>query len=375
MASIPAELNFYPSFNIQYIPGLLFNFIVKIPFLLSDIALALLLYKIVEELTKSKGLAEKAAIFWFLNPFVIWISAGWGMWDTLPALFSLLAFYLLLKKKIAFSAVSISLGVASKLYPALFLVPIAIYILKVSPVKVRVKDTLTFLSVFVIVSLLLFLPYLSQIISFFSSYFLPSAAVISVAITDPVVNPLGFGLTYWSVYLLNRLINIPVSSGVFSFATILSVLLVAASVVFVFWKSGRLIITKSAYDLALIMLLPVIALFLSYRIICEQWFIWLIPFLLIFYASGHVKRSLFWGVSAVALLYSVLNCPFPFFFLPLAPWYANSLLVMVHAIWAVEPFRITVLAVLGCIFSIILFLILLDLKRSFNNISAKLRSC
>ena len=102
MASIPAELNFYPSFNIQYIPGLLFNFIVKIPFLLSDIALALLLYKIVEELTKSKGLAEKAAILWFLNPFVIWISAGWGMWDTLPAFFSFPAFYLILKKEICF---------------------------------------------------------------------------------------------------------------------------------------------------------------------------------------------------------------------------------------------------------------------------------
>jgi len=75
MTSIPTALDFYPAFNLQYVPGLLFNFIVKIPFLISDIALAVLLYKIVEEITKSKGLAEKAAILWFLNPFVIWISA------------------------------------------------------------------------------------------------------------------------------------------------------------------------------------------------------------------------------------------------------------------------------------------------------------
>ncbi len=113
-----------PRFNVQYVPGMLFNSIVKTPFLISDIAITFLLYKIVEELTKSKGLAEKAALIWFLNPFVIWISAGWGMWDTLPALFSLAAFFFLLKKRIAFSAVCLSLGVALKLYPALFLVPI-----------------------------------------------------------------------------------------------------------------------------------------------------------------------------------------------------------------------------------------------------------
>jgi hypothetical protein len=362
MTSIPAALDFYPAFNLQYVPGLLFNFLVKIPFLISDIALALLLYKIVEELTKSKGLAEKAVILWFLNPFVIWISAGWGMWDTLSALFSLMSFFLLLKKKLALSAVSISLAVALKLYPALFLVPIAIYILKVNPVNVRVKNCLAFFSVFSAVSLLLFLPYLGQITSFFTGYFLPSPTAPGAS-TDPIVNPLGFGLTYWSVYLLNRLINIPVSSEFFSFTTFLSVIMVVVSLLLVFWKTCKLTINKSAYDLALIMLLPVIALFLSYRIICEQWFVWILPFLVILYVGGRVKRSLFWGASAVALLYSVLNCPLPFFFLPLSPWYSNSLLKMVNAFMSVEPVRIITLAVLGCIFSVILVLILFDVLK------------
>ena len=51
MASLPSALNFYPAYNIQYVPGIAF-----------------LLYTIVEELTKNKGLAEKAAFLWFLNP-------------------------------------------------------------------------------------------------------------------------------------------------------------------------------------------------------------------------------------------------------------------------------------------------------------------
>jgi hypothetical protein len=363
MTSIPPALDFYPSFNIQYVPGLLFNFVVKIPFLISDVVLAVLLYKIVREITKNKGLAEKAAMIWFLNPFVIWISVGWGMWDTLTALFSVMAFYFLLKKKFAFSAVSIGLGVASKLYPVLFLVPIVFYILKVDPVKERLKHCLVFFSGFVAVSLLLFFPYLSQISSFFGSYFLPSAGG-SGAITDPVVNPLGFGLTYWSTYLLNRLIHIPVSSTVFTYVTWLSVVMVAVSLLLVFWKTSKFRISKPVYDLAFMMLLPVIALFLSYRIICEQWFVWLLPFLVILYVDGRIRRSLFWGASAVALLYSVMNCPLPFFFLPLVPWYSNSLLAMVYAIWAVEPMRIITLAVLGCVFSVLLIFILFDLRGS-----------
>jgi len=276
-----------------------------------------------------------------------------------------MAFFFLLKKKFAYSAVCLSLGVASKLYPALFLVPIAIYILKVNPVNVRVKNCLAFFSVFIAISLLLFLPYLGQISSFFGGYFLPSAGEPG-AITDPVVNPLGFGLTYWSVYLLNRLINIPVSSDVFSFITLLSVLMVVVSLLLVFWKTRKLAINRPAYDLALVMLLPLIALFLSYRIICEQWFVWLLPFLVILYVGGRVKRSLFWGASAVALLYSVLNCPLPFFFLPLSPWYSNSLLTLVSAFWTVEPVRIISLAVLGCIFSVILVLILFDFLKVKN---------
>jgi Gpi18-like mannosyltransferase len=135
MASLPATLNFYPTLNIEVIPGMLFNFVVKIPILISDIAITFLLYKIVKELTNNKGLAEKAAFLWFLNPLVIWISAGWGMWDSLPALFSLASFLFLLKKRFAVSAVCLSLAVALKLYPALFFIPILLYIYKISPLN------------------------------------------------------------------------------------------------------------------------------------------------------------------------------------------------------------------------------------------------
>jgi len=363
MASLPSALNFYPSFNVLYVPGMLFDFVVKIPFLISDIAIAFLLYKIVEELTHSKGLAEKAAFLWFLNPFVIWISAGWGMWDTLPALFSLVAFFFLLRKRYALSAVFLSLGVASKLYPALFLVPIAVYLFKLSPVGDRWKNCLKFFSVFTAATVLLFLPYFGTIESFFTSYFVSNPAA-SGTVANQVTNPVAFGLSYWSLYQLNRLLNLPVTAGFVSFVSMASIVLVAVALVLVYWRTVKITFQRPAYDLAFVMLLPVLALFLSYRIICEQFFVWAIPFLVILCVGGRVKEAFYWAASIVALLYAVLNCPLPFFFLPLAPRYTNILLDMVHAIWAVEPLRIVALAILGCVFSILLVVMLFQLAKT-----------
>lgn len=48
-------------------------------------------------------------------------------------------------------------------------------------------------------------------------------------------------------------------------------------------------------------------------------------------------------------LFAVLNCPLPFFFLPLAPWATGGLLGVVHFVWCIELFRIVFLAVLVCV--------------------------
>ncbi|NLB76071.1 MAG: DUF2029 domain-containing protein [Crenarchaeota archaeon] len=361
MVSLPAALDFYPAYNVEVVPGLLFNFIVKFPFLISDVLLALLLYKIVGALTGNNGLAEKATFLWFLNPFVIWISAGWGMWDTLPALFSLVAFYFLLKKKYALSGVALSIGVALKLYPLLFLVPIIIYLFKAYISGERRNSLLKFFGSFFGCSALIFLPYIDRSISFFSDFFLFSAAAI-----DPVVEPLGFGLSYWSLFLLNRLFNLTITADFVSTMAVFSVLLVAVFVGVVYWRISKFSFKKPVFDLNLAFLLSLCALFLSYRVVCEQFFIWLIPMLIILYISGKVRGALYWGISLVALVYCLLNLPVPFFFLPLAPWIGNNLLSVVYAIWPLDSLRIIFLAIFGCLFSIILFYILSKLRGSFT---------
>lgn len=360
MASLPSALNFYPSMGVDYVPGMLFNTIVKIPLLISDILMTLLLYKIVMEFTKNKRLAEKAALLWFLNPFVIWISAGWGMWDTMPALFSLLSFYLIIKKRITLSAVSLSLGVASKLYPALFIVPLAFFILKSNSFDEKRKSIFKFLSVFLASSVLLFLPYFDMVASFFSSYFMANPAS---SVADSLANPLGFGLTYWSLYSLNRLFNFPVNTALLTVASVGSIVFALVSFILVYWRTSKTTFNKQAFQLTLAMVLPVLVLFLSYRIIPEQWFVWALPFLIILSVGEQVKGVYYWTASFVALLYVVLNCPLPFFFLPLAPWHTNTLLGMVYDFWKIDVQRILLLAILGLLFSILMLTILLKLTR------------
>lgn len=349
MSTLPSALDFYPSYNITVVPGLLFNFIVKIPFLISDVLVAFLLYKLVGEYTGKKSLAQSAALLWFVNPFVIWISASWGMWDTLPALFSLAAMYLIIKRRFALSAVSLSLGIAAKLYPAVFLVPLIFYLYKTSNPSLRLRNLGVFVGVFVGSSLLLFLPYLGTASNFIADFFLLGSGG-NVETIIPL-GPFTFGLTYWSLAS-----HLNLGSGGILFVSVASLVLFAAVLLLVYWRSSKLSFKSPVSDLSMAMLFCVAALLLSYRIVCEQWVIWAIPFLVILCVTGRVRKSIFLGLSAFALLYAVLNCPLPFFFLPIAPWATDTLLGMVYFIWSGESVRIAVLVISACLFSLLLFL-------------------
>jgi uncharacterized membrane protein len=362
MSTLPSILNFYPSYNIALIPGFLFNFVVKIPFLISDIVVTLLLYKTVQKFLKNRNLAEMAALMWFLNPFVIWISAGWGIWDTLPALFSLGAFYFLLEKRWVFSAVCLSLGVALKIYPLLFLIPIGFYFLKTKGEKHRYRSCAIFSLVFGLSTMLLFLPYIESAPTLFKELIVPSSAG-SATVTNPTVNPLGFGLTYWSIYLLTRLTTIFLSLEIISFLTLLSATCVVIALIFVSWKIRRFNFKDDPISIAVAFLLTIFAFFLFFRYICEQWFIWAIPFLIILVVTSNVKKKYYWGVSFISLLYALINLPVPFFFLPLAQSIGGTLVQFAQFSLSCEPVRIALLILLGCLFSIFILLMLLDFKK------------
>lgn len=93
---INQSFSFFPSFIIPIIEQNLHIWLVKLPFILSDIAIGYLIYKIVAEFKAKYALA--AASFFLFNPVLIYNSTIWGQTDSLINLLALSGFYLIFKK-------------------------------------------------------------------------------------------------------------------------------------------------------------------------------------------------------------------------------------------------------------------------------------
>lgn len=100
----------------------LLNLLTKIPVIIADILIAFLLYKIIVSIFNEKN-AMYAYYAWLFNPYTLWISSIWGMFDQIPILFVLLSLVALVKKKYKASALLLSTAVLFKIYPIL-LVPV-----------------------------------------------------------------------------------------------------------------------------------------------------------------------------------------------------------------------------------------------------------
>lgn len=87
---------------------------IKMPLIISDIALGISLYKIVIELTGDSRKALLAGILFIFNPLVVYVTAHWAMFESLCLLFLVLAEYYLIKGQLRSSAVMNALAVLTK---------------------------------------------------------------------------------------------------------------------------------------------------------------------------------------------------------------------------------------------------------------------
>ena len=138
---------------------LAFYFFMKLPLIISSTVLGLVLYGIVKKLTSDEDRSIFAASLWLLNPYVIWSVGVGGMFDVIPALFSLLSIWFLIKDEYSLSALMLGLGVSSKTYPLLFLPVMLLYLWR----KRRgLGSILKYLFLVSVLPLLLSVPFLAQ---------------------------------------------------------------------------------------------------------------------------------------------------------------------------------------------------------------------
>lgn len=91
------SIGLFPSLIIPFLESNLHAWMVKLPFILSDIGLGFLIYKII--LPIKPKLAVPAASLFLFNPVLIYNSAIWGQTDSLINLLALSGIYLVFQKK------------------------------------------------------------------------------------------------------------------------------------------------------------------------------------------------------------------------------------------------------------------------------------
>jgi len=347
ISSIPQPIRPEPQWGITVAPGLLFNTVVKIPFLISDLIIAVMLYKIIIELTRNEKVAGKAAAILLLNPYLIWISIGWGMYDSLPALFSIAAIFFLLKKRIGLSALCLSIATVYSIYPIIFFIPMIIYLWKTGAISVKRNFIVTFTAIYFAVSLLLFAPTFERFLSF------SGAIISSVAAGATPYTETAPGLTYWSIIL--------VVPSMVSFAPIVLAISEILLVSIVYFKALKMKAENSVFDLVKIELLCLLAIYLSQERISEPFFVWALPFIVLVCVGDRRQEIIYWTLSFIALTYSVINAIFPLYLLSVSPWIGDFLVNMMHALSFTHGYiGAYILVILGSSFSILTVVLFLE---------------
>lgn len=107
--------------------------LLKLPSILADIGIGLLIFKTLKDITHDIRKSIFGFAFYFLNPITIFLSGGWGQTDSLVAFFGLLSFFFLVKKKEYLSLPFLFISLFIKPSWAIF-VPLYLFILyKVRP--------------------------------------------------------------------------------------------------------------------------------------------------------------------------------------------------------------------------------------------------
>jgi hypothetical protein len=98
--------------------------------MLGDLGVMYFIYRLVSDIDGDNEKARKNSLLFFLCPFVIFISSIWGMFDSIPILFTIISMWLLLKGRLYLSSFFLGMGTYFKVVPIIYLPILAIYIIK-----------------------------------------------------------------------------------------------------------------------------------------------------------------------------------------------------------------------------------------------------
>ena len=257
----------------------LFLLLMKAPLIAGDLLTGILLARIVAQRLgqpEKSGLAFSA---FFLNPFVIWISSVWGMFDILPTYFVILGTLLFMDKKGVAAGIAFGIGIGLKYFPALLVIALLLGLRKSQDRRTARNLVLGLIGVIALFSL----------------------PVAGLARPTPS----------WVVAHYLGILNLPL------WASALNVGAILGGIVFVSWCIGSRSKGGGSTRWIDLSLLSILLIYVLFRLMNDQYAVWIIPFLTL---DWVLRRGPRWSLalfSALLLVSGLVNVGHYSFFLPL----------------------------------------------------------
>lgn len=268
-----------------------FNFLIKIPIIAADMAVAVTIEIIVLTLTKNRGTARRAMMLYLFNPVAIILSSFWGMFDALPAFLVLLSMILLNRKQYLGSSLALGGGIAFKgFYPALLL-PLFMYTI--------VKTRREFKKAFGYLALSI-LPLAMTSIIFLAA---GAASFVNMTVIHFTQRPIS-NLTYWfPIHLVFKQSENMISTiGFIIFAAAFPAIYACT-----LKKAGSRTITRTMTQI-------ILAFYLTTLTVNEQYIVWLLPPMIIYAATEKPKMKIYlYALTAIVTIYLMANTGTAFF--------------------------------------------------------------
>lgn len=113
-------------------------FFIKLPFIIFDMLLGLIISKIIFFITKDPDKSLIGFYSWLLNPYVFIVVEASGVVDVIGTFFAVLSFFLLMKQKITLSGVTLAISIIARFYPLIFLPFYLIFLIKMKSYKIKI---------------------------------------------------------------------------------------------------------------------------------------------------------------------------------------------------------------------------------------------
>jgi hypothetical protein len=253
----------------------LFNLLVKLLLIAFDALLAFLIYRIVARRFGLPSRALLAFTAFFLNPYTIWISSVWGMFDVLPTYFMILAVLCMIDNRLELSGIVFGIATGLKYYPVLVLL---VLMIGTGLISNRHKTQR------------LLIPFLGTVLAFSIPFLLADSTSYISGILGPVtpgspVTNVKFGNL--SIWLILPLVGFDTVSPWFILLD--SSLIAALAIVIGFAARGRKDLATSPFLWLDLSILSILLFYGLFRIINEQYFFWILPFITIDTVIGRTK--------------------------------------------------------------------------------------